>query len=110
VFPFAHSLLFFVVLFVLYAIPFTLSEGAERAWISDLVPAAARGKSFGIYYLANGLCVLVGTVLFGELYQNVSPQAAFWTGAILAVLGAAAVLIVPKRRYPQMTQMNADKT
>lgn len=98
VFPFAHSLLFFVVLFVLYAIPFTLSEGAERAWISDLVPAAARGKSFGIYYLANGLCVLVGTVLFGEIYQNVSPQAAFWVGAGLALLGAAAVLVVPKRR------------
>jgi MFS family permease len=97
VFPFAHSLTFFVVLFVLYAIPGTLSEGAERAWISDLVPADARGKSFGIYYLANGLCVLAGTVLFGEIYQHVSPQAAFWTGAGLAVLGAGAVLVVPKR-------------
>ena len=97
VFPFAHSLLFFIVLFVLYAIPFTLSEGAERAWISDLVPAAARGKSFGIYYLANGLCVLAGTVLFGEIYQHVSPLAAFWVGAVLAILGAAAVTIVPKR-------------
>ena len=104
VFPFAHSLLFFVVLFVVYAIPFTLSEGAERAWISDLVPAAARGKSFGIYYLANGLCVLVGTVLFGEIYQNVSPQAAFWVGAGLAVLAAATVMT-----YPQMTQMDTDK-
>ena len=82
-------------LFVLYAIPFTLSEGAERAWISDLVPAEARGSSFGIYYLANGLCVLAGTVLFGEIYQHVSPQAAFWTGAGLAVLAAGAVLVVP---------------
>jgi MFS family permease len=97
VFPFAHSLLFFVVLFVLYAIPFTLYEGAERAWISDLVPAAAKGKSFGIYYLANGLCVLVGTVLFGEIYQHGSPLAAFWVGAGLAILGAAAVTIVPRR-------------
>ena len=97
VFPFAHSLTFFVVLFVLYAIPGTLSEGAERAWISDLVPAESRGKSFGIYYLANGLCVLAGTVLFGEIYQHVSAHAAFFTGAGLAVLAAAAVLVVPKR-------------
>ena len=97
VFPFAHSLLFFVVLFVLYAIPFTLSEGAERAWISDLVPSAARGKSFGIYYLANGLCVLAGTILFGEIYQHIGARAAFWVGAGLAVLGSAAVTIVPKR-------------
>jgi MFS family permease len=98
VFPFAHSLPFFVVLFVLYAIPFTLSEGAERAWISDLVPSEARGKSFGIYYLANGLCVLAGTILFGEIYQHVSPLAAFWVGAGLALLGAAAVTIVPRKR------------
>ncbi len=97
VFPFARSLSFFAVLFVLYAIPFTLSEGAERAWISDLVPADGRGKSFGIYYLANGLCVLAGTVLFGEIYQHIAPQAAFWTGAGLALAAAAVVLVVPRR-------------
>jgi len=98
IFPFAHSLTFFVVLFVLYAIPFTLSEGAERAWISDLVPAEARGKSFGIYYLANGLCVLAGTVLFGEIYQHISAHAAFFTGAGIAVAGAGAVLAVPRKK------------
>src|SRR5204862_5646926 len=37
-FPFAHSVRAFFVLFVIYAIPFTLSDGAERVWISDLVP------------------------------------------------------------------------
>ena len=65
--------------------------------VTDGVPAEARGKSFGIYYLANGLCVLAGTVLFGEIYQHVTPQAAFWVGAGLAVAGAGAVLVVPKR-------------
>jgi Arabinose efflux permease len=97
VFPFAHSLSFFAVLFVLYAIPFTLSEGAERAWISDHVPAAGRGKGFGFYYLANGLCVLAGTVLFGVIYQHITPRAAFWTGAGLAMAAAGAVLMVPKK-------------
>lgn len=91
-FPFAQTLTSFVILFVAYAIPFTLSEGAERAWIADLVPAAARGKSFGIYYLVNGVCVLAGTALFGLLYQSVSPRAAFFTGAALAIAAAFAVL------------------
>ena len=91
-FPFAKTLTSFFVLFVLYAIPFTLAEGAERAWIADLVPAEARGKSFGIYYLANGLCVLAGTALFGLLYETVSPRAAFFTGAALALAAAVAVL------------------
>jgi MFS family permease len=95
-FPFARSVGAFFVLFVLYAIPFTLAEGAERAWIADLVPAQARGKSFGIYYLVNGLCVLAGTALFGVIYQSVSPRAAFFTGAALALLAAAAVLLTRK--------------
>lgn len=96
VFPYAHALPFFVTLFILYAIPFTLAEGAERAWIADLVPAEARGKSFGVYYLANGLCVLAGTVLFGWIYEHVSVHAAFNTGAALAI--AAAVLVLTRRR------------
>ena len=90
-FPDAQTLTAFFVLFIVYAIPFTLAEGAERAWIADLVPADARGKSFGIYYLANGMCVLAGTAIFGVIYQQVSPRAAFFTGAALAV---AAVIVV----------------
>jgi MFS family permease len=95
-FPFASTLPMFVILFIAYAIPFTLAEGAERAWIADLVPAEARGKSFGIYYLANGVCVLAGTALFGLLYQQVSPRAAFFTGAALALAAACAVLVTRK--------------
>ncbi len=96
-FPFAHTLTAFVALFILYAIPFTLAEGAERAWIADLVPAEARGRSFGIYYLANGMCVLAGTAIFGVVYQQFSPQAAFFTGAALALAAVFAVLAT--RRY-----------
>jgi MFS family permease len=90
-FPFAKTLTSFVVLFVLYAIPFTLTEGAERAWIADLVPKETRGKSFGVYYLTNGLCVLAGTAIFGLIYQQVSPAAAFFTGAALALCAVIAV-------------------
>src|SRR5256714_9867838 len=101
IFPFAHSATFFFALFVVYAIPFTLSEGAERAWISDLVPAEIRGKSFGIYYLASGLFVLAGTALFGELYEHVSPRAAFHTGAALAVAAAIAVIAGSGKTAPR---------
>ena len=89
-FPFAHSVGAFFVLFVAYAIPFTLTEGSERAWISDFVPAGLRGKGFGIYYMANGFGVLAGTALFGALYQYVSPQSAFDAGAALAIAAAIA--------------------
>ena len=103
VFPWAHSLTFFVTLFILYAIPFTLSEGAERAWVIGFVPSNARGKAFGFYYLANGLCVLLGTVLFGALYQHVSVHAAFYTGAALAIAAAVWVTFVSTARTAPRT-------
>jgi len=98
IFPFSNSLLFFVILFIAYAIPFTLTEGAERAWIGDLVPAELRGRSFGMYYLVTGLFVLAGTAIFGALYQNVSHLAAFLTGAGFALVAALAVITVPAPR------------
>ena len=90
-FPFAKTLLYFVILFIAYAIPFTLTEGAERAWIGDLVPAELRGRSFGLYYLVTGLFVLAGTAIFGALYQSVSHRAAFFVGGSIALLASAGV-------------------
>jgi len=103
-FPFARSMAAFVVLFVTYAIPFTLTEGAERAWIGDLVPAELRGSSFGLYYLTTGLFVLAGTAIFGVLYQSVSPPAAFFTGAGIAVLSAIWVIASKGRTTPRLPQ------
>ena len=96
-FPFVRSLPLFFALFVFYALPFTLTEGAERALISEVVPAANRGRSFGIYYLVNGMGVLAGSILFGLLYQHVSPMAAFATGAGLALAAATVVGITARR-------------
>jgi len=100
-FPIAHSMRSFFILFILYAIPFTLTEGAERAWISTMVPAEARGKSFGLYYLATGIFVLAGTLIFGLLYERVSHAAAFSTGAGIAVIAALFVLFTPAARIPR---------
>ena len=100
-FPYAQSMTAFVVLFVAYAIPFTLTEGAERAWSGDLVPAELRGRSFGLYYLATGLFVLAGTAIFGVLYQSISPRAAFFTGAGIAVFAAVWVIASKGRTAPR---------
>src|SRR5437867_2878400 len=100
-FPYAQSMTAFVVLFVAYAIPFTLTEGAERAWIGDLVPAELRGRSFGLYYLATGLFVFAGTAIFGVLYQSISPRAAFFTGAGIAVFAAVWVIASKGRTAPR---------
>ena len=98
IFPFARTLTAFFILFIVYAIPFTLTEGAERAWIVEEIAPEHRGSIFGYYYLTNGLGVLGGTALFGWLYDNVSHVAAFYTGAALALAAAISCFFTSASR------------
>jgi MFS family permease len=102
-FPAARSVPSFFALFMFYALPFVFSEGAERALIADLVPAAARGRSFGLYYLVSGFGVLIGSVIFGELYEHTTHQTAFAVGAGLALLAAILVVTLPNRAPREST-------
>jgi MFS family permease len=77
-----------ILVFLGYGIFFGLTEGVERAWVADLAPAARRGTAFGIYNGMLGVGSLVASVLFGYLWTRVSPQAAFTTGAALALLAS----------------------
>lgn len=90
-FPFARALPLFLGLFIVYAVPFALTEGAERAWVAELVPSALHGRSYGAYYMIVGLCTLTGTILFGYLYQEFSPVLAFHAAAGLSMFAAIAV-------------------
>ncbi|HEX5580042.1 MAG TPA: MFS transporter, partial [Gemmatimonadaceae bacterium] len=85
-------------LFLLYGAYFGLTEGVERALVADLAPATRRGTAFGWYNLAIGLGALPASVIFGVVWDAVSPEAAFLLGAALA-LGAAVglVALVPAR-------------
>jgi len=86
------------VLFVVYGLYHGLTEGAERALIAELVPAARWGRGFGWFHLTQGVLALAASVLFGALWKYVGSDVAFLTGAALA-LGAAILLAVlgPRR-------------
>ena len=87
----ATSLPVVVTMFLAYGIYFGFTEGVEKAWVADLAPAALRGTAFGIYNAALGLGGLAASLIFGAIWTRVSPQAAFLTGAALAL--AASVLL-----------------
>ena len=80
-----------VMVFLAYGLYFGLTEGVEKAWIADLAPAGVRGTAFGFYNAVIGLGSLTASLLFGLLWTRVSPRAAFFTGAVLA-LAASALL------------------
>jgi MFS family permease len=68
------------------------TEGAEKALVSDLVPREQLGTAFGWYHLTLGVTLLPASLLFGALWESLSPFAAFAFGAGCALL--AAVLLV----------------
>jgi MFS family permease len=80
-----------VLIFLLYGIYFGLTEGVEKAWVADLAPPGARGTAFGVYNAALGIGGLLSSVMFGLIWTRISPAAAFFTGAAVA-LGAIGLL------------------
>lgn len=86
-------------LFALYGVYYALAEGAAKALVADVVPAAQRGAAYGVYNAAIGLAALPASLLAGILWQGMGswsgfgPSAPFMFGAALALLAAALLLL-----------------
>lgn len=80
--------------FLLYGTYFALTEGAERALVADVAPAARHGAAFGFYNATLGLGALGASVAFGFLYERFGAPVAFGIGSALAATAAVLLLFV----------------
>lgn len=85
-----------VALFLTYGVYFGLTEPVERAWVAALAPVEARGGAFGFYHGSVGLAALPASLLFGAIYATAGAEAAFGTGAALAIAATVLLLRVPE--------------
>jgi len=86
-------------LFGVYGLFHALTEGAEKALLADLAPAAARGTAFGAYHALTGAALLPASLVTGWLWQSHGAAAALGLGAALAGLAALGLLAaVPEPR------------
>jgi MFS family permease len=72
-------------LFALYGLFVAATDGVMKAWVADHVEGPLAGTAYGIYSGAVGAALLIASVLAGVLWTKVSPSAAFWAGAALAL-------------------------
>jgi MFS family permease len=79
-------------IFAFYGLFMAATEGVEKALVADLAPVGQRGTAFGWFNLTAGIMLLPASVVFGWVYQSVSPFAAFAVSATCAL--TAAVLLV----------------
>ena len=85
-------------LFVAYGLFFALTEGAERALVADIVPAARRGTAFGWFNLTTGLGLLPASVAFGLVWDQWGASSAFLMGSAIAASASIALVLLPKPR------------
>jgi MFS family permease len=81
------------VLFAVYGLFYGLTEGGERALVANLVQPHLRGTAYGLYHFSIGISTLPSSLLMGWLWEKISPEAAFGTGAILALLAAVMLWV-----------------
>lgn len=72
----------------LYGILSGLSEGVERALVSELAHQGEKGTGFGWYHMITGLVAVPAGVLFGVLWNVAGPGAAFGFAALVALVSA----------------------
>ena len=93
------------ILFAVYALFYAFSEGAEKAFVADLVKDDQRGSAYGLFNLAVGLGALPASILFGFIYSffdKVIPgfggTVAFGFGGTIAII--SMILIAFKIKEP----------
>ena len=86
------------VLFLIYGIYFGLTEGVEKALVTDLVPPEKRGTAFGFYNLAFSITVFPASLLFGALWTTFGAETAFLLSAVVSICAAAMLLTIQPKR------------
>ena len=84
----------FWALVAVYGLYYGLTEGAEKALVTDFVPSDRRATAFGIYHGAIGLAALPASVMFGLLLDLAGRGVAFGIGAALAAVAAALLVVL----------------
>jgi MFS family permease len=86
------------ILFAVYALYYAFSEGAEKAFVADVVNPEQRGSAFGLYNFAVGLGALPASILFGLLYKEFGAAVAFGTGASIASVSMLLLAVFVKEK------------
>lgn len=86
-----------IIVFLLYGLYFSLTEGVERAFIADIVEEDVRGRAYGLYNFAIGVSALPASIIFGSIWQTFSYKAAFFTGACFSFFALAIFLVTDKK-------------
>jgi MFS family permease len=81
------------ILFGIYALFYAFTEGAEKAFVADIVKEEQRGTAFGLFNFAIGLGALPASVIFGFLYSSFDKMYPGFGGTVAFGFGGIIALV-----------------
>jgi MFS family permease len=70
-----------------------LTDGSQKAMVSDIVSKDLRGTGYGIYHSVLGITLLPASLIAGLLYDKVNSNAPFYFGACMAFIAALLMMV-----------------
>lgn len=98
-----NHLFLFIGLFILYGLYSALTDGSQKAFISDIVSKELKGTGYGIYHAVLGIILLPASFIAGKLYDNIDASLPFYFGGTMA-LTAAVLMLLFSRKYARRTK------
>lgn len=92
-FAYGTNLIFLGVLFILYGAHQGIFRAVGKAYVTDFVAPPLRASGIGWYSTTVGITSLVASIIGGQLWVHINPQALFLYGGFFSLLGSAALLI-----------------
>jgi MFS family permease len=81
-------------LFGLYGLYIGFTDGVEKALVTDLAPMNVRATAIGLHATIVGIGLFPASFIAGQLWDRVSPAAAFYFGGGMGLAAAIGLLLV----------------
>lgn len=88
------------ILFTVYAVYYAFTEGAQKAFVADVVAPEHRGSAFGLFNFAIGIAALPASILFGLVYAAFGGAAAFGLGSAISLISMLLFSFLVRERRP----------
>ena len=94
-----NNIIYIISIPLIYGLYVGISETVQRALISKYVSEHNRGTAFGFYGLIIGICLLIGNVTFGFLWDNYNISIALLYSLTLSTLAIISLFSVIKKLF-----------
>lgn len=103
--PSANSLVMLSILWIVSTLSGVLYSVSEKNAYTDMINESSVGIMYSVYSIVCDFGLMIGPIIGGILYDNVSHQAPFYLSGFLMFIVAVLVLVLIKENIEKNTQL-----